>query len=248
WIGRDDRFTKDGLNDSLAEICSQQPEHFKGLINVPLTDVPAAIEELHRARRKPGMVGVTLGTNIAQKPLDSQEFWPFYEELDRLRLPVFIHPLDPVGMPLVRDYRMTHMVGYLFETCVAATRLVLSGTLEKYPNFPIILCHLGGALPFISNRIDRSTNANPEVRGRLSQSPSGYFRRMYYDTALSSGTVPMSCAYQYLGSGDHIVLGTDYPYSKPDHIGVVPAIEAMPWPAETKEKVFWKNASKLLGI
>lgn len=234
-------------NDSMAELCGKYPELFRGFISVPLTDVPRAIDELNRARRKPGMVGVLLGTNIAGIPLDSPEFWPFYQELDRLRMPAFIHPMDPVGIAHVRDYRMTSMMGFLFDTCMAATRMVLSGLRGKYPHFPIILCHLGGALPFIFNRIDHSARIYGDVRARLSKPPSEYFRDMYYDTAVAYWSIPLSCGHQFLGE-DHIVLGTDYPFTMKEHMHTVPTIEASDLPNDAKEKIFWKNATRLLAI
>ncbi|MDO8673997.1 MAG: amidohydrolase family protein [Dehalococcoidia bacterium] len=234
-------------NDSLAEICSAYPERFRAFITVPLTDVLGAIEELHRARRLPGMVGVALGSNIVGRPLDDPEFWPFYEELDRLRLPAHIHPMEPVGMPLARDFGLTRILGFIFETCVAASRLVLSGVREKYPNFPIILSHLGGALPFIANRIDSAPVLDTVVRQRLSQPPSGFFRQMYFDTALSYSEISMNCGLDYLNAGQ-IILGTDFPFARASHAAVVTAIEALPWPEETKEKIFYKNAAALLGL
>lgn len=234
-------------NDAISDLCRSQPRRFRGLINVPLTNVNAALQELRRARELQGMVGVALGTNIAGMPLDSAEFWPFYEELDRLRLPVLVHPMEPVGIPHARDYRMTAMMGFLFETCMAATRLVFGGVVEKYPNFPIILCHLGGAIPFISDRIDRSARVYSDLQQGLSKAPIDYFRRMYYDTALSYGPVPLSCALQVLGESQ-IVLGTDYPFTRADHASVVPSIEALDLTSETKERIFWKNASSLLGL
>ncbi|MBI2953384.1 MAG: amidohydrolase [Chloroflexi bacterium] len=232
-------------NDSLSEVCGNDPDHFRALVSVPLTDVAAAIDELHRARRKTGMVGVALGTTIARKPLDSPEFWPFYEELDRLRLPAFIHPMEPVDVPLVRDYMMTASIGYLYETCTAATRLVLSGVRERYPNFPIVLCHLGGALPFISDRIDHAARRYEETRKNISRPPSDYLRQMYYDTAQAYGPGPLDCALQFAGE-DHIVLGTDYPFTSAEHTRVVPSLESAPLSAEAKEKIFGKNAGRIL--
>ncbi|MBI2953470.1 MAG: amidohydrolase [Chloroflexi bacterium] len=234
-------------NDTMAEVCDKDPDHFRALMCLPLTDVDMAIEELHRARRKPGMVGVGLGSNIAGKPLDAPEFLPFFAELDRLRLPAFIHPMDPVDLPLLRSYRMTANLGYLYETCTTVTRLVLSGVREKYPSFPIVLCHLGGAIPFISDRLDHAARRYEETRKNISKPPSEYFRQMYYDMALTFGTGPFSCALQYAGE-DHIVLGTDYPFSGSEHALVVPAVENAPLSAEAKEKIYWKNAAGILGI
>ncbi len=235
-------------NDSMGQLCGKHSQYFRGLISVPLTDVQAAIEELHRARRLPGMVGVTLGTNIAEKPLDSPEFWPFYEELNKLRLPAFIHPMHPVGMPHADAYQMVTNIGFLFETCIAATRLVLSGVLERYPDFPVILCHLGGAIPFISNRIDHAARRYEATRKNISRPPSDYYRRMYFDTAMAYGTVPLSCAHQYVGE-DQIVLGTDYPFTRAEHMLTVPSIESAAFLSnEAKEKIFWKNTSRILGL
>ncbi|MBI2953474.1 MAG: amidohydrolase [Chloroflexi bacterium] len=234
-------------NDSMSEICAEDPDHFLGFISVPLPHVTAAIEELHRALRKPGMVGVTLGTNIAGRPLDAPEFMPFYEELNRLRLPAYIHPMDPVGMPHARDYMMTTNIGFLFETCTAATRLVLGGVLEKYPDFPVILCHLGGAIPFISDRIDHAARRYEETRKNISQPPSAYYKKMYFDTAMTYGPVPFGCTLKYAGE-DHIVLGTDYPFTRAEHMRTVPSVENSGISAEAIKKIFETNSSGILKL
>lgn len=124
---------------------------------------------------------------------------------------------------------------------------MLSGVRERYPDFPVILCHLGGAIPFISDRIDHAARRYEETRKNISKPPSEYFRQMYFDTAMTYGTGPLSCAHQYLGD-DRILLGTDFPFTRAEHMRVVPGIERLALSAEVKEKIFWKNASSIFRI
>lgn len=234
-------------NDILGEICAKNPTRFLGFINMPLPHVDASVDELHRALSKPGMAGVCLGTNILGRALDTEELRPFFKEVDRLGLAVFVHPAAPRGMPNPEELSLGALVGFLFESMLTASRLALTGTIESLPGISWIFCHLGGAIPFMYGRLDSTFARHPGLRVHTSTVPGDNLRKLYYDTALSYKRASMACAYDFLGA-DHILLGTDYPLAWNELAATVEAIQALDFPSETKAKIFFENAKRILRI
>ncbi len=231
-------------NDGVAEACRQYPARFKGFASLPLPHADAALDELARAIDTLGFHGVVLGGNVLLQPLDSREFGPVFDELNRRHLAVFIHPMIPCGMEAMQDYDLGAAVGYLLDTCLAALRLVYSGTCERCPNLRPILCHTGGYLPFQWGRLDASYQTRPEARERVPRPPTAYLRRFYYDNATFH--VPaLRCALETVGASQ-LVLGSDYPFGLGDLEQMVSTLEALGLSAEDRARVESGNALTLL--
>ena len=138
------------FNDEIASIVRRHPDKFVALAAAPLQDVDAAIAEMGRAARELDLRGVMIPTVVGMKEVDSPEFIPFYEAAAEMGLPLFVHPMPrpgPEGLRL-RDYRLDVTVGFVMDTTLAATRLVLSGIIPKLPELNVMLTHLGGTIPF----------------------------------------------------------------------------------------------------
>ena len=234
-------------NDILGDIHNSAPTRLLGFANVPLPHVGAAIEELHRVVSKPWMAGVALGTNILGKRLDAEEFHPFFEEANRLGLAIFIHPAAPVGMPNAGEFYLGALVGYLFETVLTASRLALTGTLDRFPRISPIFAHLGGYIPFIYPRLDSAYPRHAIMRARTPTTPSDHFRRLYYDTASSYDRMPLACALDLVGP-EHIVLGTDYPQVRSEMAATVAGIESASLSMESVENILSGNARRILRM
>lgn len=234
-------------NDRLAELCSAYPKRFMCLACIPLDDVDEALAELDRAINHLGMNGLALGSNIHGKPLNSKALIPFYEQVNKMRVPIFIHPTEPVGAEAMAEFSLVVLVGFPMETTLAATRLAFSGLFERFPNINLILSHLGGALPFLFERIDFAYWERQAGQENISHPPSAYFKRFYYDTAIGYHMPALRCAFDSVGV-DHLVLGTDYPFGS--MVGFVPkaleSVEKLNLSAEEREKIFSRNGLGLL--
>ncbi len=121
----------------------------------------------------------------------------------------------------------------------AASRLILSGIMERHPGLKIVMSHTGGALPYQSGRMDKNTKA-----ALLPQPMSTYIKRMYTDTV--SPHVPgMKFAIDYFGI-DNVMYGTDYPCWDPaTALALLAEIELS---KESQEKLFYGNARRILGL
>jgi aminocarboxymuconate-semialdehyde decarboxylase len=200
-------------------------------------------------------------TPVNEKPLDAPEFLPLFEKMAGYDLPVWIHPRRGQNYPDYRTeeeskYRIFSVFGWPYETTVAMTRIVFSGTLEKYPRLKLITHHCGGMVPFLRERVIGSydrifKDLKDDVRQRLSKPHVEYFRMFYNDTAINGNTSALMCAYEFCGA-EHLLFATDNPFDT--ELGernlrqVIRAIEQMAISAAEKKKIFEGNAKKLLAL
>ena len=243
-------------NDYLAEVCRQYPDRFSGFYGVPLRNVRYAVEELQRVTRLPGMAGVVLCSHIGEITLDSAELTPFYEEVDRLGLTIFIHPELPIGIEQTPGYEkwadLYRFIGFLFDTTMAVTRMAYAGILERYKNIHIIASHLCGMLPFVCPSVDilweKMVKTGVET---CPQKPTNYFKKIYVDTGRPLNAATLQCTISVFGE-DHILFGTDLPNWRIGEIDaprrIIDFIEEVGIAEAARQDIFYRNARKLLKL
>ncbi|HEV8310912.1 MAG TPA: amidohydrolase family protein [Methylomirabilota bacterium] len=236
------------MNDHLADVCARWPDRFRGLGSVPLQDVDLALKELERAVDQLGMVGLIVLANVNETPLDDPRFEPFWAALNERRLPVLLHPTVPPGVEAMGmdRYGLVPTIGFMIDTTLAVTRMILAGIFERYPEWPLIVGHTGATLPFIAGRLDQCHRFIPETRARLSQAPSTYLKRLYYDTVCYDEHA-LELAYKLAGP-ERLLYGSDYPHTIGDMAGCARRIEALPIPEAEKELIRSGNARRLFGL
>jgi aminocarboxymuconate-semialdehyde decarboxylase len=163
-------------------------------------------------------------------------------------VPVFVHPINPAGHPGLHDYRLDLAVGFPADTTVAAARLVYAGVLERYPRLRICLAHLGGALPFLRERIVIGWRVGREHFGaafRLTGHPEASIERFwldtvsYYDPALLAG---IACV-----GVERIVMGSDAPFAVGDLARSVADIRGFTFlSARDRARILGENAEVYL--
>jgi aminocarboxymuconate-semialdehyde decarboxylase len=228
------------INDALARICRQHPDRFAGLASLPLKNVEASLAELDRAVNELGMKGVAIGSNIDGAALDEPRFEPLWARIDALRLPVFEHPMFPDTTNL-GDYELPLRVGLIFDTTLVATRLIYSGIFERYPNFPYIMAHTGGALLMILERLDNGYRLFPDCRKHISRLPSEYAARLFYDTT-AFGQSALEFALKAVGP-NQILFGTDDPFIDAD----TSHVDRLSLPDLDRAAIMGGNAQRLLA-
>jgi len=138
------------------------------------------------------------------------------------------------------------MFGFVFDTTITITRLILSGVLHKYPNLKLILAHLGGTVPYLIDRIDFCYQAYPECRVNIPSPPSEYLKLVYFDSVCFYKPSLM-CALAFAGP-DRVLLGSDYPHVIGDMSRAIGAIRDIDIPQEEKAKISGENVAKLLDL
>jgi aminocarboxymuconate-semialdehyde decarboxylase len=232
------------VNDAFAQVVRDKRGRFQALATLPLNDPEASVEEFERACRELGFAGAMLFSNVNGVALADRCFWPLYEAANDMRAVLHIHPTSPVGVEAMTDFWLMPLVGFLFDTTLAAAKLVFSGVVERFPRIRWVLSHLGGAIPYLAERLDRGFQAFPDCQENILRPPSEYLKHFYYDT-VNFDTRALQFAASFAGA-DHLLAGSDYPHQ----IGSVPSmlesIEKMNLPEADKSKILGGNAARLL--
>jgi len=233
-------------NDAFARVHAERPQRFVPLATLPLCDPKASAAELERAMDQLGMPGAMLFSNVNGVALSDERYWPMYEVADQLEAVLYIHPEHPVGVEAMLDYRLMPLCGFLFDTTLAAASLVFSGVVERYPRIKWALCHLGGTIPYLAERLDRGFRAFRDCRRNIQREPSSYLKQFYYDTVnFSQGALEL--AIKFAGA-DHILAGSDYPHQIGSITSMLDAIAKLPIGEEERAGIYGRNAARLLGL
>src|SRR5262249_51393259 len=144
------------VNDEMAAAQARHPDRLRWFASLPWEYPEDAVAELDRAHEA-GAVGVMVLANVAGRKLTAPEFAPIWAAIDRLALPVLVHPTDPPGVDQLdmRSYDLTWSVGFIFDTTLAIGRMILDGFFDRYRRLKIIASHGGAALPYLVGRFDR---------------------------------------------------------------------------------------------
>jgi aminocarboxymuconate-semialdehyde decarboxylase len=229
-------------NEYMAGAQRQYPNRLWASAAVPLTDTRIAIEVLNHAVEKLGLMGVNIPGSIGDDPrIDAEQLEPFYARVEELGIPMFLHPTDAVFVETLEGYNgALHLsLGRVVEVSAAASRLILSGLMERHSNLKVVLSHTGGALPYQAGRMDKNT-----VKANLPRPFSTYMKRMYTDT-VSPHEMGMKFAIDYYGV-DHVMYGTDYPCWSPEE--TLKYFDMLGLSAEDRQKVLYDNARRILGL
>jgi uncharacterized protein len=249
-------------NDEMAELVLKYPDRFPAAAAaVALNNPDGSYKELERAIVDLKFKGVQIYTDLCGKPLDSPEFMPIYEMMSKYNLPIWLHPTTGITFTDYKTekegkYVTTTLLGWPYETSMAMSRLVLSGILEKWPNLKVITHHSGAMIPYFEQRIIAILHDAEMAHGWKSsfpftKFPIDYFKMLYADTAIYGNTPGLMLARAFF-SGDHLMFGTDVPFSGLNGERVtrqtIDAIDAMEISADEKQKIFMDNARRLLHL
>ncbi len=198
------------VNDYTAQVVADHPGRFEFFATVPLPDVDAALDEVARAYDELGAAGVVLLANHRGTYLGDKAFDPLFDELQRRRSVVFVHPSILPGLAPI-DGIPPYIADFLLDTTRAAVNLAGSGTLGRCPDLRIILAHAGGFLPYAAYRLSAAASPTGDFGEGLALLQSYYF-----DIALS-GTPSALPSLLAFASPGHVTFGSDWPYA-PDFV------------------------------
>lgn len=226
------------LNDHLAGVVDDYPEHYLALGTIPMQDTDLAIQELERLRDL-GFPGVQIGSNVNQLNLSEPQFFPIFQACQALDLAVFIHPWEMMGEADMRKYWLPWLVGMPAETARAAASLIFGGVLERLPQLRVCLAHAGGSLIPTIGRLQHGFNCRPDLVAIDNPiPPTDYLGRFWVDSATHDPRL-LQYIVDTVGE-DKVCLGTDYPFPLGD-LEIGKFIEEMGFSAETRDKLFHKN-------
>lgn len=234
------------FNNAITEAHIAFPERFIGLATLPMQSPQHALHELERVATLKGIRGIYMGTNILGKDLANAEFFPIFERMEALRLPLFLHPTwDVIGQDRLAPYYFRNLLGNPFETAVAASSLIFGGVLDRLKSLQVCLPHAGGAFPSVIGRLDHGWEVRPECQ-HLQSPPSNYLRRFHYDT-ISHSSQTLRYLIDLVGS-DRVMLGSDYCFDM-GSTNPVQIVRQLPGLNEdAKKRILQENAFRILGL
>jgi aminocarboxymuconate-semialdehyde decarboxylase len=231
------------VNDAFALVVKERGPRFTALATLPLNDPAASVAELTRAMTTLRMPGAMVFGNVNGVALADPRYEPLWAEADRLGAVIHIHPTNPLGVEAMTDYWLMPLVGFLFDTTLAAAKLVFSGVMERRPRIQWVLSHLGGAIPYLAERLDRGYHAFRECRAHTPRPPSAYLKTCYYDT-VNFDPEALKLAIAFAGA-DHVLAGSDYPHA----IGSIPrmleVLRGLDVTAEQRVAILGDNARRV---
>ena len=253
-------------NDGLKELCEKYPDQFAGFVaEVPLTAPDAGARESERAIKELGACGVQIVTNVNGKPLDRPEFVPFFEKMNALKMPVWVHPTRTAATPDYADekkslYEIWWTFGWSYETATAMARLVFSKIIDNHPNLKIITHHFGGIVPMLEGRIgpgwdvlgSRTSDEDyVSLRKSLKKRQLDYFKQDFYaDTAVFGGKPATKCGLEFFPL-EKIVFASDCPFD-PEGGTMYPRLtleilDSLDISKADREKLDYKNLEAITG-
>jgi aminocarboxymuconate-semialdehyde decarboxylase len=234
------------VNDAFAAEVRERAPRYTALATLPLCDPAASIHELRRAVDTLHMPGAMLFSNVNGLALADDRFVPLYAEANRLGAVLHIHPTSPVGVEAMTDYWLMPLVGFLFDTTLAAAKLVFAGIPERFPRIKWVLSHLGGAIPYLAERLDRGWQAFGECRANISKPPSEYLRSFYFDT-VNFDPRALRFAADFAGSGQ-VLAGSDYPHAIGSIERMKASIADAGFSKEERTRILGGNAEKIYRL
>jgi uncharacterized protein len=240
-------------NDLLAGAVAEHADRFAAFATLPTSDPVAAADELSRAVEELGMLGAMVNGHTSGRFLDDRAFGPLLERFERLDVPLYLHPTEPV--PAVRTayyegfapaptwFLSAAAWGWHAETALHVLRMVLGGVFDRHPRLRLIVGHMGEMLPFMLQRID--DNLPPRVTG-LDRLPSQYILDHVVITTSGLFSVPpLRCALDVFGL-ERVLFSVDWPYA-PNEEGRR-LLEHAPLSPDELERFAHGNAERVLKL
>ena len=215
-------------NDWLAEQVAKRPDRFQGLAALPMQDPDMAIRELQRCVKDLGFVGSLVnGFSQINDPnvavyYDLKQYWPFWAECEKLDVPFYLHPRNPLPADAKIYDGHPWLLGPTWafgqETAVHALRLMASGLFDQHPNLNIVLGHMGEGLPYSMWRVDNRNGWVKEPPRYPAKKKLGeYFQSNFWLTTSGNfRTQTLIDAMLEIGA-DRILFSTDWPFENIDH-------------------------------
>jgi 6-methylsalicylate decarboxylase len=198
------------VNEAGADYVRAHRGRFGLFATLPLPDVAGSLAEIAHAFDRLGADGVVMMTNIGGIYLGDPRLDAVFDELNRRKAVIFLHPTSPACFEALALGRPAPVIEFPFDTTRAAVNLVFSGTTKRCPEVKFILPHAGGTLPFLVQRIVGRNRLRPS--GMDPADALAQMQRFYCDTAGSANAHAIPSLRQ-LVPVTQILFGSDFPFT-----------------------------------
>ena len=231
------------FNDGLAAAIAPDHKRFGGWTLLPMQDPEAAARELRRCVRDHGFIGGHIASNVRGLYLNDSRFTPIFQAAVDLGVPLFVHPADPLGKDRTRDYELTIVAGYLFDSTINILKMICSGFLDRWPTLKLVCAHGGAFSPALRARMQREVDTNAQLKRTLNKPVGDYLRQLYVDSICFEPAMLRYVA--EVIPPEQIMLGSDAPFPLGEPHPVTFVRNALP--AEQTKLVLESNFERLIG-
>jgi 6-methylsalicylate decarboxylase len=227
---------------SMAKLVRDYRGRFGLFAVIAPPDVQGSLKEIEYAFDTLKADGIGLLTSYQSKYLGDPSFAPVYEELNRRKAVIYVHPTTPDCCRGLIPGVPPSSIEYATDSTRTIANLVFSGTAMKFPDIRWIFSHSGGTLPFLTGRFIRL--ADERKPANLPDGPLPEFRKFYYE--LAQGNTPgQIAALLKMVSISQVLYGTDYPFR--DGAEVNRGIAEWGFTAADQRAIERENALRLLS-
>jgi predicted TIM-barrel fold metal-dependent hydrolase len=209
------------FNDWLAEFCSAAPERLFGIGEVPLWDIPRAVEEARRIAALglkgvlmpavPGYVGAW--SSPADAPYTDARYKPLWAVLEELGLTMVVHADAAAATPGLQDYDQPAINLIINKTLPSEmiASLIVGHVFRDYQGLKLVCVETGvGWMAHLVAWMDVLVREHPTLYIGLHELPSETFRKHVGGSFLWD---TIGIANRDVIGIDSIMWCSDYPHS-----------------------------------
>jgi 6-methylsalicylate decarboxylase len=230
-------------NDYGAEMMRDYPGRFGLFATLSMLDIDATLKEIEYAFDTLKADGVGLQTNYGDKWLGNAAYKPIWDELNRRKAVVYVHPLVAACCGNLSVGAFPAAIEVPHDTTRTITSLLVSGSFARYRDLRWLFSHAGGTMPMMAGRIDSFYGSRPNLKESFPEGIVGELKRLHYDTA-NATSAPTMAALLKLVPTSQITYGTDYPYFP---LGQIASLRQMGFTPEEMQSIESGNAIRLIS-
>ena len=246
WFGEPEaaRSLARDCNEYAAQMARDHAGRFGNFAAIPLPDVEGSLREIAYAYDVLGADGIGILTSYDDRWPGDPAFRPVFDELNRRRAVVFVHPTAPECCRNLIPGVPAAMTEFLFDTTRSITSLLFSGTVARCPEIRFIFCHGGGTMTALAHRMGSFVNQHPEHAALFPRGIRAELERFSYELATTTNETAFN-ALSSLIPLSQLLFGSDYPYLP---IGATTAgLEKLGLGSETLRAIEHDNAARLFA-
>ncbi len=198
------------VNDHAAKLRQQYPARYGHFASMPMPSVDDTLAEIAYALDTLKSDGVQLMTSYNDVWLGDPAFAPVFEELNRRRALVFVHPLLTDCCAGALNWIPPAMMEFTHDTNRCVASLLFTGTLTRHPDIRWIFCHAGAAVPLLAGRFV-TTHAERMFKEKIPNGVDAELKKLHYDVALAANKPHLAALFAYVPVSQ-VLLGSDYPF------------------------------------
>jgi predicted TIM-barrel fold metal-dependent hydrolase len=229
-------------NDWAAEWMRDAKGRLGLFATLSMLDVDATLKEIEYVFDTLKADGVGLQSNYGDKWLGNAAYKPIFDELNRRKAVVYVHPLVAACCGALSVGTFPAVIEVPHDTTRTVTSLLLSGGFARWRDIKWLFSHAGGTIPMMAGRIDAFYGKRPNLKEFAPEGIVGELQRLHYDTANATSAPTVAALTKFVPTSQ-ITYGTDFPYFG---LGQMKDLEALGLPAADLKAIGYENAMRLV--